>query len=281
MRQQEFRTRLVMGWHDMLHILTIALRRIRRLVPLVASVGLLCAAPVHSADLVAYTEEWAPYNFTEGEAIKGISTDILRAMCIDAKLECEINMVPWARAYRSALSTANTLVYTAARKPVREHEFLWVGPILPRTTWVYARAGQEKPIREFSDLTGRRVGVVREEAAQQDLIAAGVPESALVLQSSNADVLRMLLGATVDAMVDTEVGMQWNLRHAGVAPNAVSRLMKLSDEGAYYFALNLKTDPKLVRKLETALDKLRHDGKIDAIVRKYAALPATTSPAKK
>jgi len=260
----------------MFQILTIPFRQGRWLAPLAASVAMLCAAPAHSAsaDLTAYTEEWAPYNFTEGDAIKGISTDILRAMCESAKLECEIKMVPWARAYRTVSNKANTLLYTTARKPAREHEFIWIGPILPRTTWVYGRQGQEKLIHEFSDLASHRVGVVRDEAAQQDLIAAGVPESALVLQASNTDVLRMLLGSSVDAMVDTEVGMQWNLRRAAVAPNAVSRLMKLSNEGAYYFALNLESDPKLVHKLDAALDKLRHDGKVDAIVRKYAASPA-------
>lgn len=265
----------------MLQILTMALRPARWAIPLVASAGLLCAAPARSADLTAYTEEWAPYNYSEGDAIKGISTDILRAMCESARLQCDIKMVPWARAYRTAASKANTLVFTTARKPAREHEFLWIGPILPRTTWVYARQGQEKEIHGFADLASRRVGVVRDEASLQDLVAAGVPESALVLQASNTDVLRMLLGSSVDAMVDTEVGMQWNLRRAAVAPNAVSRLMKLSEEGAYYFALNKESDPALAEKLDAALDKLRHDGKVDAIVRKYAASPARTAQARK
>lgn len=258
----------------MLQILARALRPAHWVAPLMACVGLVCTVPAHGTDLTAYTEEWAPYNFTEDGAIKGISTDILRAMCESAKLDCDIKMVPWARAYRSAINKPNTLVYTTARKPAREHEFLWIGPILPRTTWVYGRQGQEKAIHEFADLATRRVGVVRDEAAQQDLIAAGVPESALVLQASNTDVLRMLLGSSVDAMVDTEVGMQWNLRRAAVAPQAVSRLMKLSDEGAYYFALNRESDPKLAQKLDAALDRLRHEGKVDAIMRKYA--PAST-----
>lgn len=257
----------------MLQILTRSLRPVRRVLFVVAGAIVLSTAPAHSADLTAYTEEWAPYNYTEGGAVKGISTDLLRAMCESARLECDIHMVPWARAYRNATSTANTLIFTTARKPAREREFIWVGPILPRTTWVFARQTLDKKIHTFADLTNLRVGVVRDEASAQDLQAAGVPARALVQQATNADVLRMLLGASVDAMVDTEVGMQWNLRHAAVAPGAVNRLMKLSDEGAYYFALNLGSDPAMVRKLETALEKLRHDGKVDAIVRKYTAAP--------
>lgn len=265
----------------MLQFLTRPFRQNRSIASLVAGMVMLCVAPAHSADLTAYTEEWAPYNYSEDNAIKGISTDILRAMCATAKLQCDIKIVPWARAYRSATSTANTLVYTTARKPAREHEFLWIGPILPRTTWVYARQGQEMHIRDFSDLASQRVGVVREEASLQDLKTAGVPESSLVLQASNADVLRMLLGSMVDAMVDTEVGMQWNLRRAAVSPHAVTRLMKLSEEGAYYFALNKESDPALVHKLESALETLRHDGKVDAIVRQYGAATAKAAQARK
>lgn len=230
----------------------------------------LCTLPCALATpLAAYTEEWPPYNYAEGKEVKGISTDILRAACEIAKLQCTFQVVPWARAYKTASHVPNTIVYTTARKPSREKEFLWVGPILPRTTWVYGKTTQAPVIHDFKDLAQSRVGVVREEAAQQDLEAVGVPISAFSVQSSNADVLRMLVNGSVDAMVDTEVGMAWNLRNAGIAPTTVSKLMKLTDDGAYYFALNLKSDTALVKDLQAAIDKLRHDGKIDAIQRQY------------
>lgn len=230
----------------------------------------LCALPCALATpLAAYTEEWPPYNYAEGKEVKGISTDILRAACEIAKLQCTFQVVPWARAYKIASHIPNTVVYTTARKPSREKEFLWVGPILPRTTWVYAKTTRASAIHDFKDLAQIRVGVVREEAAQQDLEAVGVPISAFSVQSSNADVLRMLINGSVDAMVDTEVGMAWNLRSAGITPTTVSKLMKLTDDGAYYFALNLNSDTALVKDLQAAIDKLRHDGKIDAIQRQY------------
>lgn len=230
----------------------------------------LCALPCALATpLAAYTEEWPPYNYAEGKEVKGISTDILRAACEIAKLQCTFQVVPWARAYKTASHVPNTVVYTTARKPSREKEFLWVGPILPRTTWVYGNTAQTQSVRDFKDLAKIRIGVVREEAAQQDLEAVGVPISAFNVQSSNADVLRMLINGSVDAMVDTEVGMAWNLRNAGITPTTVSKLMKLTDDGAYYFALNLNSDAVLVKDLQAAIDKLRHDGKIDAIQRQY------------
>lgn len=228
-------------------------------------------APVLAADLVAYTGEWAPYNFKEGNAIKGISSDLLRAACREAKLECELNYVPWTRAYKTVSSTRNSVLYTTARKASREHEFIWVGPILPRTTWVYGRAGLEQSVRTPKDLASLRVGVVRGEAAYQDLQAAGVPESAFVVLPVNIDLLRMLSRSMIDVMVETEVGMEWNLRTGGQSPDTISKLMKLSDEGGYYFALNLNSDPALASRLQAAVDQLRRNGAFDSILKKYSA----------
>lgn len=223
--------------------------------------------------LVAYTEQWPPYNFAENGKVQGIATDVLRAACELAQLRCSVQVVPWARGYKLVRNTPNTVLYTTARKPERESHFAWVGPVLPRATWVYTRNIPGAAPREARELSQLRIGVVREEAAQQDLLAAGVPASALVEESTNDAVFRMLMGDLVQAMVDTEVGMAWNLRSVGRPAGSVTKLLKLSDEGAYYFALNPQTNPALVARLQQALDKLRADGQLDAIVKHYEPAP--------
>jgi polar amino acid transport system substrate-binding protein len=237
------------------------------------SVGLACAlsawAPAQAADLTAYTEEWAPYNYSENGVVKGIATDVLRAACAQASLECEFKVVPWARAMAMVSSTSNTLLYTTARKPSREQDFLWVGPLMPRTTWVYVNYQNNGRINDFASLGKSRIGIVRDEASQADLSAAGVPVRAFTMQSSNAHVLRMMLSGALDAMVDTEVGMAWNLRDAAQPAHTVVKKMKLSDEGAYYFALNRDTKPSMVRDLQLAVDALRREGRIDVLVKQY------------
>lgn len=240
-----------------------------------ATVGHVCANPLDGANqrLVAYTEHWPPYNFVESGKVQGIASDVLRAACELAELRCSFQVVPWARGYRVVRNTPNTVLYTTARKPSREDHFVWVGPLLPRTTWVYTRNISGLPVRDAKELAQLRFGVVREEAAQLDLQAAGVPAGALVEESSNDAVFRMLMGDMVQAMVDTEVGMAWNLRSVGRPAGSVTKLLKLSDDGAYYFALNRQSNPLVVRKLQQAVDKLRAEGRLDAIVRNYEPAP--------
>ena len=83
----------------------------------------------------------------------------------------------------------------------------------------------------------------------------------------------MFMGDLVHAMVDTEAGMAWSLRSVGRPAGSVTKLLKLSDEGAYYFALNPQSDPTLARKLQQALDKLRAEGRLDAISKNYEPAP--------
>jgi len=230
-------------------------------------------ASASAADLYAYTEDWAPYNYEENGQVRGISTDILRAACTAAKLDCSIALVPWARAYKAASTEPKALAYTTARKPSREHEFIWVGPILPRSTWVYTREDGTAPPASTADLAKLRIGIVRGEASETDLLAAGVPASAFIAQPTNVDVLRMMLAGGLDAMVDTEVAMQWSLKKLGLTARSVHQAFKLTDEGAYYYALNPATPPQTVKKLQDAVDKLRASGQTTRITRHYLGTP--------
>ena len=229
-----------------------------------------CAPSVTAAaDLQAYTEEWPPYNYVVGKEVKGISSDILRASCQMVKIDCAIQLVPWLRAYKTVKENPNSLIYTIARTPKREKEFIWVGPILPRTTWIYGKAGMEASIQNIKDLAKAKIGVIRGEASQDELLAAGVPKSSILVMNSNTDVMRMMKLDKINVVVNTEIGMALNLKNIGMAPDAVSKLMKLSDGGSLYFGLNLRSDPALISKLQMSIDKLKREGKIDAIVRNY------------
>nr|WP_315465576.1 transporter substrate-binding domain-containing protein [uncultured Rhodoferax sp.] len=234
-----------------------------------AALLLLMVSAACAQTLDGFTEEWPPYNFAESGAIKGISTEVFAAVCADAKLTCRTRLVPWARAQKIVSISPNTVLFSTARLPARENDFLWVGPLLPRITWVYVKAAQglAKPLPDIRLL---RFGIVREEAAQEDLLQAGVPAASIVEDTSNAAVLRLLMAGAIDAMVDTEIGMDWNLRHANLPPGAVSRVARLSVNGAYYFAVNTQTDPAVVHSMQTSLDKLRRLGRLQSITQKYS-----------
>lgn len=221
----------------------------------------------------AYAEDWPPYNFVKNKEVTGISTDVLRAACEIATLQCESQLVPWLRAYKTVQDTPNTLIYTIARTSARESQFLWVGPIASRTTWLYARTAVADKIRTIQDVNHFRIGVIRDEASLTELMDAGVSKSAIKVFNSNSDEMRLFKAGHIDVVVNTEIGMAMSQKQYDISATEVTKLMKLYDGGALYFGMNLQSDPKLVEKLQNAVDKLRRDGRIQAIVQQYVKLP--------
>ncbi len=220
-------------------------------------------------DLHVYTEEWPPYNYMVGNELKGISTEILLATCEVAKINCQVHLVPWARAYKTVLDTPNTLIYSIARSPQREKDFIWLGPILPRNTWIYGTAEMKASIHAKKDLAGARIGVTREDASVDELLAADVPRTSITVLNSNADVMKMLKLGKINVVLNTEIGMAFNLQNSEMPPDAISKLMPMSDGSVLYFAMNPRSDPALINRLQSSIDKLKREGKIEAIVRNY------------
>jgi polar amino acid transport system substrate-binding protein len=230
---------------------------------------LTVSAQANAQKIKAYTEEWPPYNFIRDNQLVGVSTDILRHICADTKIECDMQMVPWTRAYKTVLETPDTVIYTISRIPVREKQFSWIGPILPRSMWIYARAEVAAKIHTLKDIANFRIGAIREEASLSELLEAGVPSSSIQIFNTNTDEMRMLKAGKIDIVANTEIGMQQNQKSFGIAASAMKRMMKLNDGAALYFGMNLNSNKELVAKLQASVDKMKREGKIDAIVQQY------------
>ena len=172
----------------------------------------LCVFGLQNASaqtLKAYTEEWPPYNFIRDNQLVGVSTDILKAVCTDTQIKCEMELVPWTRAYKTVLETPDTLIYTISRIPVREKQFTGLARFC-HGVWIFARAEVAGKIHSIKDLANFRIGAIREEASLSELLEAGVPSSAIQIFNTNTEEMRMLKAGKIDIVANTEIGMQQN-----------------------------------------------------------------------
>lgn len=252
--------------------MSIKLKSFSKLIACVFAFLIFQISPTSAQTIKAYTEEWPPYNFLQDGEVTGITTEILRATCANAKIQCEFQLVPWTRAYKTVQETPNTLIYTIARVPSREQQFIWIGPVLPRTTWIYVRKEVADKVHQIKDLAKFRIGLIRAEASVSELIQAGVPESAIRIFNSNTDVMRTAKIGHLDVLINTEIGMAMNQKNFDLPADSFVRLMKLYDGGALYFGLHLHSDPELVERLQASLDKLKREAKIQAIVHQYTKM---------
>lgn len=218
---------------------------------------------------VAYAEEFPPYNFSANGQPTGVATEMLQALCVAANVTCKIEIVPWARAYRTALNHPNTLVFSTSRTPEREGQFLWIGPIDTRRVWLYVRADSPLDADTVTKIEGLKIGVVNGDSALEELKAAGIRAPAALDPAPTIDSnVQKLLGGRIDAMPAVELGMVWSLKQLGRNFDAVRPVLSYPAYDLYY-AINRDSDPELVNALQRAWDSLQSPSWRHAIVGHY------------
>ena len=242
-----------------------------------AAIGVACltGGPSGAAEVLkVVTEEWAPFNYSEHGKLTGLSVELLDAAARRANFQTSIEVLPWERAYRRALSEPGVLIFTMARKSEREHLFEWVAPVYPRTIYLY-KSRHRADIRLETLPDARRYSVVaagESDASAVDLRNIGLErgKNLLYVYGSDAQRLRMLLAGRVDLMPMHELQVPLLAREIGVAPGEFVRLLPLNvREDDYYFAFSKGTSPEQVERLRKAFKSLRADGTYDTIVRRY------------
>jgi polar amino acid transport system substrate-binding protein len=243
------------------------------------SIALAClwAGQVTAQDVEAYAEEFPPLNFLRGGEPAGIATDLLKRACAEAGLTCQIHIVPWARAYHIALTRKNSLAFATMRTPERDGAFLWVGPILPRISWLYTLSSTPFSADLLSGKDGFVIGTVYNDVSIDDLRRIGVPDQAMENSPSIDDAVRKLMGGRVAAVVDTEIGMKWFLKTHGYDESRVKAVMPLTEHGDYYYAFNAGSDPVLVAKLHDGLAAVLAAHALPEILNAYLAPGAGTA----
>src|SRR3990167_1547874 len=75
------------------------------------------------------TEEDAPHNMEKNGKVVGIASEKLEMAFQRVGASQRIELMPWARAYQSALNLPGHCAFSAARTSEREALFKWIGPV--------------------------------------------------------------------------------------------------------------------------------------------------------
>lgn len=121
------------------------------------------------------TEHRPPNNYIDPETgqMVGSSTLILRAVLDKSGLSAEFKLAPWSRSYATALTQANTCVYSTVRNASREAQFKWVGPLDRTYFFVVARKGSGITLDSLDDARPYRFGVLTQDVREVDLRKRG------------------------------------------------------------------------------------------------------------
>jgi polar amino acid transport system substrate-binding protein len=231
------------------------------------------AVPAESASdkLVILTEELPPFNFRAQDGIRGLSTDILRLMIARAGLKDaseDIQLLPWARAYNTALSAPNILLYSLARTQEREDLFKWIGPIAMSRSSLIARKDSRIRLQKLEDAQKYSLGVIRNYPTANVLLAAGYPAERIDTSSDAQSNVLKLQNRRIDLFGYNEIAFQWLVAELGLNKDDFEPVFFLYEVPLYY-ALSKNTPDSTVETLQNALDALRSSGEVQRVIDEY------------
>ncbi len=243
--------------------------------------GILVSCIIFSNSLFAqqltiYTEEVAPYNFTEGNKIVGVSTEVVEAVMKEAGLNYEMVSYPWPRTYILAKDTPNSLIFSISRRAKRENEFKWIGVIVPSKHSVFALKDRtDIKIDKIDDLKKYEIGTTIGDARETYLLNNGFEISELQRvggdDANKRNYKKMKLGR-IDLWPMSEAIAYHIARQAGDDPDKVIQKVflfeEMSKEG-YYIASSLQTSDEIVKKIRIVLEKFKKTREYRGILEKW------------
>ncbi|WP_420234056.1 substrate-binding periplasmic protein [Pseudomonas sp. ABY48] len=246
---------------------------LKRLVLAFASATLLLAGTVRAADtsLVLLTENFPPYNmakngknFAQDENIHGIAVDIVREIFKRADISYSLTLrFPWERIYKLALENPGYGVFVMARLPEREKLFKWVGPIGPDDWIMLAKADSKIALGSLEQARQYKIGAYKGDAIAETLAKQGLNPIVVLRDQDNA---RKLVSGQIDLWATGDPAGRYLARQEGV--NDLKTVLRFNS-AELYLALNKDVPDDVVARLQKALDELRKEGEVDAIMARY------------
>lgn len=223
-----------------------------------------------SDSYVVFTEELAPVHYTESGKPSGIATEIVQAIFQEAGLRADIRFYPWKRTYQNALKNKDAFVYTINRTPEREELFQWIGPILPKRTYLYRLKSREDiEVAETADLKKYTTVVILGYALTRTLESQGLRmNKELIVTRNKKDQMQVFLKGRADLITGNEYTLARAMLDTGRSMADVVPVLLMSEKG-YYLAANRQVNPELVERLRLANVKVQQRGLVQRVIARY------------
>lgn len=226
--------------------------------------SLLFTGRAATADEVLHftTEQYAPFNFAQGDDIVGLGADQVKEIMRRTQIAFDMTLLPWSRAIGLAGVRPMTCVFTTAHTVDRHERFKWVEPLLvERTLIIKAEASKVDP-GDLEAAKTLRTGTQTGDYTVELLRKAGFIEIDL---ARDLDLtLKKLLNGRVDLMAVSESYLH-RLRKEGVPVEEVAVL----HEQVFSIACSPGTPDAIVARMQDALTAMIEDGTQAEIQARY------------
>jgi len=213
--------------------------------------------------LTAYTSELPPLSLSETE--KGIAVEMMEAVAERARIDLNIEFVPWKRAQTIVQNTPGTLIFSIGRSDEREQEYAWIAELFA-TESGFITTG--KPINSFAQAVAEKptVGVLLGSGRVQVLNENAVTRLDEIVEEEQ--ILSMLNTGRVDAWYTMLWRAAYLLKEEGFDQDTFAFGNPVY-VGHQYLAAHRDFDPELARRLAAAIADFRASPEYQKLIKHY------------
>ncbi|MDC0253423.1 ABC transporter substrate-binding protein [Bacteriovoracales bacterium] len=227
--------------------------------------------PSNIDDYLFMTEDFAPFNFLKDGKKVGSATDLLVEIFKkigSKKTRKDIQVYPWARAYKYLQSKPETCLYSTTKTEKRAKLFKWFGPIIKIEFGILGKKNKNYIINNVKDLEKYVVGSVKNFAGEQLLVSAGFPLNKIRRLAKPIQFVKMIQKDKIDLIASNIINTKYILRSNGLNPDDFKTYYSFKEK-PHYFACHISTPDSIIQKMQKALDEVKKEGTYNKIMNKY------------
>ncbi|GBC62429.1 amino acid ABC transporter substrate-binding pro tein [Desulfonema ishimotonii] len=231
----------------------------------------LSYSPALCESLRIVTDYYPPFSYEKNGEIKGISSQIVKAVLKEAGMEATISQYPFKRAYTMTRRGKNIFEYCVVRTPEREPLFQWIGIVGPAVQVLFTSENKNIQIRKPEDLRNYKIGTVLEDVVDQYLSSR---KDELDLQLDRISDYKLNMKKLMKGRFDLWGGnklvgihLAKELGYKETDIKEVYTFSELTDH--YYLVTGLETSGEIVQKLRNAFETIHNNGTYQKIIDEY------------
>lgn len=235
-----------------------------------ALVGAFSPARAQAVLKVGSTPTGSPFTFldTKTNTIEGVMVDLIKEIAKTADLKVEVEGMQFSTLIASLTSNKIDLIsaamyITAARKEVIDFS----DPIYTYGEGLLVPRSDTKDYKEFADMKGYTVGAQIGTAYVDALQKTGL-FAEVKLYKTSPDILADVNAGRIQAAFADQPIMAYTLKQGQFPQVRLVKSYKPTIIGSVGIGVR-KSDGELLKKINTALAKLKADGSVDKILAKW------------
>lgn len=236
------------------------------------------------------TEDFPPFQTLYNGEIIGPMYSVMRAICREAKLECDIELQEWKTSYKQAVDGEADVVFSILLEVPERAALFYLSPSIVNTSYSFFVTSRNRwKYTGLHSLDGMTVGaygpsgtsIVAQEVVKNRELAGFAATTLIVEPSIVGSFQELIIGKYGDngaVVVNKDVGLSLLKRHSIVGPKVAGDIKDIT----YGFGFSRKSArTEDFTKMVAALRRLQVRGEILEILRwhnlKASAIDAKTS----